>query len=643
MKPNTTPSALQTTEKPAIPTRDVGRGACDVGFLRQLANQFRVDSIRASTAAGSGHPTSSMSAAGLMAVLLARHFRYDWKHPEHPGNDRLIFSKGHASPLLYSMFKAVGAISDEELLTFRKLGSRLEGHPTPVLPWVDVASGSLGQGLPIAVGMALAGKYLDKIPFRVWVLCGDSELTEGSIWEALDKAAYYHLSNLTVIVDVNRLGQRGETEFGWNIEPYRQRVEAFGCRAIQVSGHDLLNIDDRLQEAQTETTRPVVLLAATVKGKGFPEIENRNGWHGKALPPEMAKRAIAELGGRRNLHVETPVPDPVEPRDDDHFADVVLPTYEVGARVATRKAYGEALKALGALPRIIALDAEVSNSTFAQDFAQAYPSRFFEMFIAEQQLVAAAVGLSARGYIPFASTFAAFMSRAFDFIRMAAVSRANIRLVGSHAGVEIGEDGPSQMALEDLAMFRAIPGSTVLYPADAASTAQLTLMMAQTTGVVYLRTTRGAYPTIYGRDEHFEIGRAKTLRSSPDDQVTLIGAGVTVHHCLAAAQQLAASGIAARVVDCYSIKPIDVASLGEASHVTGGRFVVAEDHYAQGGLGSAIMEALASDPNPPRIEHCAVRTVPGSGAPAEMMAAAGITAPYIVAAANRLLGSDGPR
>lgn len=643
MKHPATLSSLDTTKTPATRTREVGQGAYDVGFLRELAHQFRVDSIRASTAAGSGHPTSSMSAAGLMAVLLTRHFRYDWKHPEHPGNDRLIFSKGHASPLLYSMFKAVGAISDDELLTFRKLGSRLEGHPTPVLPWVDVATGSLGQGLPIAVGMALAGKYLDKIPFRVWVLCGDSELTEGSIWEALDKAAYYHLSNLTVIVDVNRLGQRGETEFGWNIEPYRQRVEAFGCRAVQVAGHDLLGIDDRLTEAEAETTRPVVLLATTVKGKGFREIEDRNGWHGKALPPEMAERAIAELGGRRNLHVETPLPDPVETRRDDSFADVVLPTYELGERVATRKAYGQTLKALGALPRVIALDAEVSNSTYAQEFAQAYPGRFFEMFIAEQQLVAAAIGLSARGYIPFASTFAAFMSRAFDFIRMAAVSRANIRLVGSHAGVEIGEDGPSQMALEDLAMFRAVPGSTVLYPADATSAAQLTLLMAQATGVVYLRTTRGAYPTIYGRDERFEIGGAKTIRSSPDDQVALIGAGVTVHHCLTAARQLATSGIAARVIDCYSIKPIDVASLREASRVTGGNFVVAEDHYAEGGLGSAIMEALASDANPHRIEHCAVRTVPGSGAPAEMMAAAGITAPYIVAAANRLLRSDGPR
>jgi transketolase len=628
-------TALRATE-PALSTEPAD---FDMGFIRELAQQLRVDSIRASTAAGSGHPTSSMSAAGLMAVLLARHFRYDWRRPDHPGNDRLIFSKGHASPLLYSMFKAVGVINDDELLTFRQLGSRLQGHPTPVLPWVDVATGSLGQGLPIAVGMALVGKYLDKLPFHVWVLCGDSELTEGSIWEGLDKAAYYHLSNLTVIVDVNRLGQRGETEFGWNMEPYRQRVEAFGCQALEVSGHDLLEIDPSLALARAEMSRPTVILAKTVKGKGVHELENREGWHGKALPAEMAERAIAELGGRRDLHVETALPESAPPRKINTQPTVALPTYALGARVATRKAYGESLKALGSLPRVIGLDAEVSNSTYAQDFAQAYPERFFEMFIAEQQLVATAVGLSARGYIPFASTFAAFMSRAYDFIRMAAVSRANIRLVGSHAGVEIGPDGPSQMALEDLAMFRAIPESTVLYPSDAVSTAQLVKLMAETSGVIYLRTTRGAYPVIYRNDERFAIGGSKTLRSSPDDRVALVGAGVTLHHCLAAADQLAGRGIGARVIDLYSIKPVDVGSLREASRVTGGRFVVAEDHYPEGGLGSAVMEALASDPTPPRVEQCAVRTLPGSGAPADTMEAAGITPAHIVAAAERLLES----
>lgn len=442
-----------------------------------------------------------------------------------------------------------------------------------------------------------------------------------------------------MIVDVNRLGQRGETEFGWDIEPYRQRVEAFGCRALPVEGHDVVAIDSCLAQARAEMSQPTVVLARTVKGKGVGEIENREGWHGKALPPDMAERAIAELGGRKDLHVETALPESGPSRRIDTQPLVTLPTYAIGDRVATRKAYGEALKALGTLPRVIALDAEVSNSTYAQEFAHAYPERFFEMFIAEQQLVATAVGLSAHGYIPFASTFAAFMSRAYDFIRMAAVSRANIRLVGSHAGVEIGQDGPPQMALEDLAMFRAIPGSTVLYPADAVSTAELVRLMAQAPGVIYLRTTRGAYPVIYGSDEHFVIGGSKTVRSSSDDQVTLIGAGVTLHHCLAAADQLATRGIAARVIDLYSIKPVDVTCLREASQVTGGRFVVAEDHYAEGGLGSAVMEALAGDPTPPRLEHCAVRSLPGSGTPEEMMEAARITPPHIVAAAERLLES----
>lgn len=605
-------------------------------FLRELAQQFRVDSIRASTAAGSGHPTSSMSAAGLMAVLLGCHFQYDWANPRNPNNDRLIFSKGHASPLLYAIFKAAGVITDRELLSFRRFGSRLQGHPAPALPWVDVATGSLGQGLPIGVGMALAGKYLDKLPYHVWVLCGDSELAEGSIWEALDKAAYYHLSNLTVIADINRLGQRGPTELGWDLEAYRRRVEAFGCRALLVHGHDLLDIHPCLDEVRAEVERPTVILAQTVKGKGFHEIEDRNGWHGRALPPEMAERAIAELGGIRDLRIPRIIPPPAEPPRRSQ-ASIVLPTYQLGERVATRKAYGEALQALGANPRVVALDAEVGNSTYAETFARAYSDRFFEMFIAEEQLIGAAVGLSARGYIPFASTFAAFMSRAADFIRMAAISRANIRLVGSHAGVEIGPDGPSQMALEDLALFQAIPGSTVLYPADATATAKLVEVMAETPGVVYLRTTRGAYPVLYRADEPFNVGGSKTLKASDHDQVTLIGAGVTVHHCVAAAQALAEKGIAARVIDLYSVKPLDVAALREASQVTEGRLVVAEDHYLQGGIGWAVMGALAEEPGLQRIVQCAVRQLPGSGSPAEMMTWAGITAPYIAVAAERLL------
>src|SRR6478672_1389538 len=512
----------------------------------ELGQQLRVDSVRAAAVTKSGHPTSSMSAADLMAVLLAEHLRYDFDNPDDPRNDHLIFSKGHASPLLYSVYKAAGAVTDEELLTFRRLGSRLEGHPTPKIPWVDVATGSLGQGLPISVGVALAGKDLDKLPFHVWTLCGDSELAEGSIWEAFDKAGHYQLSNLTAILDINRLGQRGETEFGWHLDAYRRRVEAFGCHPIVIDGHDMASIDRAFGEALSNTGKPTVIIAKTIKGKGFSEIENKDGWHGRALPPDMAERAIKELGGIRNLKVKTQKPErAAAPKRPAPAVEPVLPTYKKEDKVATRKAYGDALVALGAIPEVVAMDGEVSNSTHADEFAKAFPDRFFEMWIAEQQLVATAVGMSVRGYKPFASTFAAFFSRAYDFIRMAGISQANIRLVGSHAGVEIGQDGPSQMALEDLASLRAVHSSTVLYPCDPNQTAKLVRVMADTTGIVYMRTTRGAYPTIYGPNEVFKVGGSKVLRQSPKDRVALIGAGVTLHSCLAAADQLAAKKISA--------------------------------------------------------------------------------------------------
>jgi transketolase len=613
--------------------------ADDFDAIFELAQQMRVDSIRSSTAAGSGHPTSSMSAADIMAVLLARHLKYDWEHPELPGNDHLIFSKGHASPLVYSMFKAVGVVSDEELLTFRKMGSRLQGHPTPLLPWVDVATGSLGQGLPIAVGVALAGQYLDKLPYHVWTLCGDSELAEGSIWEGLDKAAHYRLGNFTAIFDVNRLGQRGETEFGWNLEAYRARVEAFGCRPIVIDGHDLKAIDQALGEARDGAGRPTVIIARTVKGQGVKEVADKPDWHGKPLPEDLAENAIEELGGIRDLRVHTQAPEAGEPAPFDGIGAVELPKYEKGEKVATRKAYGDALKALGALPLVVAMDGEVSNSTMASEFAKAYPERFFEMFIAEQQLVATAVGMSVRGYKPFASTFAAFFSRAYDFIRMAAVSEANIRLSGSHAGVEIGQDGPSQMALEDLASLRAVQGSTVLYPSDAVSTAHLTQVMAETDGIVYMRTTRGAYPVLYGEEETFSVGGSQTVLSSAEDRVTLIGAGVTLHSCIDAAEQLARKGINARVIDLYSVKPVDVETLLRAARDTGA-IVVVEDHYPEGGIGAAVLEALAPRGATFKFAHCAVQGLPGSGKPDELMDQAGISARHIVDAATRLV-SDG--
>ncbi|HTA01688.1 MAG TPA: transketolase [Streptosporangiaceae bacterium] len=612
----------------------------DLKLAGELGQQLRVDSVRSSTSAGSGHPTSSMSAADLLAVLVGRHLRYDWDEPANPANDHLIFSKGHASPLLYSVYKAVGVVSDEELMTgYRRFGSRLEGHPTPVLPWVDVATGSLGQGLPDAVGVALAGKYLDESPFHVWVLCGDSEMAEGSIWEAFDKASHYKLSNLIVMVDVNRLGQRGPTDLSWDLETYSKRVSAFGARVFIIDGHDVAEIDRAMAHARDTTSeQPTVILARTIKGRGFSEVEDREGWHGKTFPPAMAERAIIELGGERGLIVRGPKPDhAAAARAAQPTAAVTLPVFALGDKVATRKAYGEALTALGARRDVVAMDGEVSNSTFADEFAQKYPERFFEMYIAEQQLVAAAVGFSVRGYRPFASTFAAFFTRAYDFIRMAAISQANIRLVGSHAGVEIGADGPSQMALEDLAMMRAVQGSTVLYPCDATSTAALVQEMADRDGISYMRTTRGAYPVLYATGEAFPIGGAKVLRASDDDQVTLIGAGVTLHACLDAADQLRDDGISARVIDAYSVKPIDTDTLAAAAAATGGRLVIAEDHHPEGGLGSAVVDALTGAGRVDlTVRHLAVSELPGSGTSEELLDAAGISAPHIAAAARSL-------
>ncbi len=610
----------------------------------ELAAQLRVDSIRSSTSAGSGHPTSSMSAADLLAVLVARHLRYDWDDPEASANDHLIFSKGHASPLLYSVFKAVGVVSEDELMNgYRRFGQRLQGHPTPVLPWVDVATGSLGQGLPDGVGIALAGKYLDREPARVWVLCGDSEMAEGSVWEALDKAAYYELSNLVAIVDVNRLGQRGPTELGWNLDAYARRAEAFGARVLVIDGHDLIDIDGALATATEPTDgKPTVILAKTVKGRGFSEVEDHLDWHGKPFPADMADRAIAELGGIRDLVLRGPLPLSASTTDattEPASAAATLPEYAIGDQVATRKAYGDALVALGAADqRLVVLDAEVSNSTHADEFAHAYPDRYFEMFIAEQQMVAAATGLSARGYRAFASTFAAFLTRAYDFIRMGAISGVDLRLAGSHAGVEIGADGPSQMALEDLAMMRAVHGSTVLYPSDATSTAALVEAMASTPGISYLRTTRGAAPVLYPAGEAFPVGGSKVLRYSDDDEVTLVGAGVTLHACLRAAEILAEEGIGARVIDCYSVKPVDAATLTAAMSATSGRMVIAEDHHPEGGLASAVTDALlATGPAKLAVAHLAVRDLPGSGSGAELLAWAGLDADHIAAAARRLL------
>jgi transketolase len=606
---------------------------------KELAAQLRVDSIRCTTAAGSGHPTSSMSAADLMAVLLAKYLRFDWAEPRFANNDRLIFSKGHACPLLYSMFKAAGAISDQELMSLRKFGSPLQGHPNPhVLPLVDVATGSLGQGLPIGVGMALNGKYLDKLPYRVYVVLGDSECAEGSIWEAFDKASYYKLDNLVAVLDMNRLGQRGETDLGWNAPAYAARARAFGWHAIELDGHDLAAVDRAYAEAEKTKGKPTVLVAKTVKGSGVSFVANKEGWHGKAMSPDQAKQALAELGGERHIVIQSPKPEDRRP-EIPTATTLKPPTYALGDKEATRKAYGDALTALGAArPDVVALDAEVSNSTFADEFKKVYPGRFFEMFIAEQQLLGAAVGLAVLGKRPFASTFAAFFTRAFDQIRMAAVSNATIHLSGSHAGCSIGEDGPSQMALEDLAMMRAVFGSTVLYPCDPNQTAALVEQMADQPGISYLRTTREKTPVLYSPGELFPVGGARVVKRSDKDRVAVIAAGITVHEALKAYDKLHNEGVDVRIVDAYTVKPIDKTTLLETAKAVGGRLVVVEDHWPEGGLGDAVLDALATQPlNGLRVVKLAVRDLPGSGTPAELMHAAGIDADAISKAVKSLL------
>jgi transketolase len=623
--------------------------AADRAELYALGRQLRVDSVRASTAAGSGHPTSSMSAADLMAVLMARHLRYDWDDPDNPANDHLIMSKGHASPLLYSMFRAAGVVGEDELLnTYRRAG-RLQGHPTPILPWVDVATGSLGQGIGYGVGVALAGRKLDRLPYRVWVLCGDSEMAEGSVWEALDKASYYGLSNFTVILDVNRLGQTGTTQFGWDVERYAHRVTAFGCRSLTIDGHDIDEIT-AAYEAVDLADRPTVIVARTVKGSGFSQIENKPDWHGKPLPEDMAQRAIAELGGVTAIHVRGPVPETAPaaapaadtspgaahptatgPTATHPTVPIDPPRFELGEKIPTRKAYGQTLAALGARPNVVALDGEVGNSTYSELFEKDHPDRFFQMYIAEQQMIATAVGLSVRGYRPYAATFAAFLTRAHDFLRMAAISQADLCIAGSHCGVEIGADGPSQMGLEDIAMMRAIQDSTVLYPSDATSAAALTITMADLPGISYLRTTRGGYPVLYGPDEHFPVGGSKVWGESPHDAVTLVGAGVTLHECLSAAGELARQGIATRVVDLYSVKPIDAESIVRCAQQTR-LLMVVEDHHPEGGIGEAVAAVLAKGEPGARFAHLAVDSLPGSASTEQALDAAGINAEHIVRA-----------
>jgi transketolase len=604
--------------------------------LEGLARLMRFYILMASTEAGSGHPTSSLSATDLMAGLIfGGFFRYDPDNPDHPNNDRLIFSKGHASPLFYAIWAAAGRISEEELLSFRKMGSPLEGHPTPAFRYAEAATGSLGQGLSIGAGMALNAKYIDKLPYRTWVLLGDSEMAEGSQWETIQIAAHYGLNNLIGILDVNRLGQRGETMYGHDLNAYELRISAFGWETIVIDGHDLEEIIPAFEKAM-ESDRPVMIIAKTIKGKGVPFLEDRENWHGKALSREQAEEAIRGLGPvDRSLRgaIAPPLdlrPEPVPKGEAEGFS------YSPGESVATRKAYGKAITRLfPEFPDIVALDGEVSNSTYAEIFQQARPDRFFEMYIAEQNMVGMALGLSGRGKIPFVSTFAAFFTRAFDQIRMSRYSRANIKFCGSHAGVSIGQDGPSQMGLEDIAMFRTLPDSVVLYPSDAVSTERLVEEAASHRGIVYLRTTREATPMIYDKDEAFPLGGCKLLKRSDEDSIAVVAAGITLFEALAAHDALKEDGIPLRVIDLYCIKPIDRQLLRDAlagvSHL-----ITVEDHYEEGGMGEAVRSCLAGEPLP--VHSLAVKKVPMSGKPEELLAYEEISRAAIIRKAKEILG-----
>lgn len=590
--------------------------------LENLASLVRYYILLSTTKAGSGHPTSSFSAVELTATLMfGGFFKFNADQPGYSNNDRLIFSKGHAAPLLYALWTAAGKVSEKELLTLRKFNSRLEGHPTLVFPYTEAATGSLGQGLSVGVGMALNAKYIDKLPYRTFVLLGDSEMAEGSQWEAMQIAAHYKLNNLIGILDVNRLGQRGETMYGHDIDAYAKRISAFGWETILIKdGHSSPEIISAYEKALASREKPVMIIAKTIKGKGVSFLEDKDGWHGKALSGDEFSRALVELGEvNKTIREEIKRPERVfgqnlEIKNQDLKSRF---DYPKDTSVATRKAYGNALvRIFSKFPEIVVLDAEVSNSTYAEIFKKVYPERFFEMFIAEQNMVGVALGLSRRGRVPFASTFAAFWTRAFDQIRMSQYSGANIKFVGSHAGVSIGEDGASQMGLEDIAMFRTILGSVVLYPCDAISTEKLVEEAAKHKGIVYIRTTRKETPILYDPSEEFLIGGSKIIRESKDDTVTIVAAGITLHEALKVYEELKKDNIHVRVIDLYSIKPLDVETLKKAARDTKVIFTV-EDHFAEGGVGEAVRSALADLPI--KTVSLTVRKIPKSGKPDELL------------------------
>jgi transketolase len=610
--------------------------------LHNLATQLRIDSVRSTSEAGNGHPTTCLSAAEIVAALFFAEMRFDPMDPHHPEADRFVLSKGHAAPILYAAWAAAGAFPRDEVLKLRKLTSDLEGHPTPRLPFVDVATGSLGQGLCAAIGTALNARRIAS-DYRTYVVLGDGESAEGSVWEAADVAANHKLDNLCAFTDVNGFGQSRATQWNHDLAAFTARWGAFGWHTIAIDGHDLKAILAALAEARATKGRPTMIVARTFKGKGVKLFENKDGWHGKPLKkgPET-DQAIAELEAQ---YVTTTDPAPVIPKPAHRRSEGALPdftkalpapAYKLGDQVATREAYGTALAALGAIDkRIVALDADVKNSTYSERFEKLHPERFYQMFIAEQVMVGAAMGLAARGAVPFPSTFACFLERASDFIRMAGISNSNVKLAGSHAGVSIGEDGPSQMALEDLAMMRGVPDATVFYPCDAMSAERLMAVAASTPGPAYLRMSRPKTPVIYGPEESFVAGGSKTLRHTGKDAVTVVAAGITVFEALKAHDALAKEGIAIRVIDAYSIQPIDRDGLVAAGKATGGRLITVEDHYAHGGLGDAVSEAVWEHAF--RVRRLAVREIPRSGTPEEVIDKFGISARAIVVAVKELL------
>ena len=606
--------------------------APSLAALQNIATRLRIDSVRSTTAAGSGHPSTCCSAADVTAALFFGGMRYDPDDALRPDNDRFVLSKGHAAPLLYAAWAEVGIVPREATLTLREFDSDLEGHPTPRLPWVDVATGSLGQGLAAAVGIALNARRIGS-SYRTYVLMGDGEMAEGSVWEAVQSAQFHRLDNLCAIVDVNGLGQSRATQFGHDLDAIGPRWAAFGWHTVEIDGHDMQAVLDALDEARETTGRPTVILARTLKGKGVSLMEGRDGWHGKPLKKGAeADAAIAELeaqlvpedgAGRPAI----PAPDGQVERPDppaDFRGTLAPPAYGPDELVATREAYGTAIAKLGDVDaRAVALDADVKNSSFSDRFEKKHPDRFYQAFIAEQSMIGMAMGLAARGAIAFPSTFAAFLTRGADFVRMAGISQLNVKFAGSHCGVSIGEDGPSQMALEDLAMMRAVPGCAVLYPSDAVSTERLVAEAAYHPGMAYIRTSRPKTTMLYGVDERFPIGGSKVLRRSDADRITVVTAGVTVHEAIAAADTLAAEGIGVRVIDAYSVAPIDAPTLLEAARETG-LLLTVEDHYAAGGLGDAVSEVVSPDGH--RVVRVAVRGVPRSGTPEQLLEANGLSA-----------------